>query len=120
MPSGEISFLASADIYHTEKPYLSRLPSGTSLPRTNLVTSSHQIDVFEISGHESSFTMAESGFEYATSSVQMHQWNDLSVCTEYIPRMELWLQEYLDCERVSIYAYNVSQFLQIASHKSPS
>jgi len=120
VPSGEISFLAFANIYHTEKPYLSRLPSGTNLPRTNLVTSNHQIDVFEISGHESSFALAKSGFEYATSSVQMQQWDDFSVCSEYIPKMESWLQEYLNCERVFIYAYNVSHFFRTASHKSPS
>ncbi|PVH78154.1 hypothetical protein DL98DRAFT_422606 [Cadophora sp. DSE1049] len=107
VPSGGISFLAPLHVYHTEKPYLSRLPSGTSLPRTNLVTSNQQLDIFEVSGHESSFTLAESGFEYAKSSVQVHLWNDTSVCLEYIPQMEQWLKKYLDCARVLIYAYNM-------------
>ncbi|KAH7412816.1 hypothetical protein BKA64DRAFT_702932 [Cadophora sp. MPI-SDFR-AT-0126] len=106
VPTGGVSFLAYHDIYHTEKPYLSRLPSGTSLPRTNLITSNHQLDVFDISGHESSFTLAKSGFEYAKSSVRLHQWSDSSVCSEYIPQMEKWLEMYLGCDRAFIYAYN--------------
>ncbi|KAK0121807.1 hypothetical protein ONS95_010090 [Cadophora gregata] len=116
--SSGISFLTPHEKYQTEKPYLSRLPSGTSLPRTNLVASTHQLDIFEISGHERSFTLATSGFEYAKSPIRVRQWNDSSVCSEYIPQMESWISRYLDCARVFIYAYNFRGFSSETSGKS--
>ncbi|KAH7348497.1 hypothetical protein BKA65DRAFT_500723 [Rhexocercosporidium sp. MPI-PUGE-AT-0058] len=47
--SDNVSFLAPLDRYQSEKPYHSRLPSGTSLARTNLVTSKHKLEIFDLS-----------------------------------------------------------------------
>jgi hypothetical protein len=107
--SDGISFLAPLDLDQSEKPYLSRLPSGTSLARTNLVTAEHKLDIFNLSGHETHFTLADSGFEFAKSPIRIQQWSDSSGL-KYIPQMAVWLKEYLNCEQVLIYAYNVSCF----------
>lgn len=106
--SSTFHFLVPFHLYNTEKPYLSRLPSGTKLPRTNIVTESHVLTVLDVSGHESDFTLEKSGFQYAKSPIHMEQWNDLSVCSEYIPRVEEWLVKHLNCSSAFIYAYNVS------------
>lgn len=105
--SDGISFLAPLALYQSEKPYLSRLPSGTSLARANLVTSNHKLDIFDLSGHEKHFTLADSGFEFARSPIRILDSSDSSVCSKYIPQMELWLREHLHCTNVLIYAYNV-------------
>jgi hypothetical protein len=34
----------------------------------------------------------------------------LSVCSEYIPKLEKWLIQHLNSSGVFIYAYNVSQY----------
>jgi hypothetical protein len=102
------------NLYNTEKPYLSRLPSGTKLPRTNIVTESHALQVFNVSGHESGFTLEKSGFQYAKSPIRMEQWNDFSVSTEYIPKLEEWLVKHLKCSSAFIYAYNVSSFFEFS------
>ncbi len=104
-------FLTPLDIYNGEKPYLSRLPSGTKLPRTNIATESHVLKVFDVSGHESDFTLEKSGFQYAKSSIRMEQWTDFSVCSEYLPKVEEWLVTHLKCSAAFIYAYNVSLLL---------
>ncbi|KAH9207069.1 hypothetical protein DL95DRAFT_314382, partial [Leptodontidium sp. 2 PMI_412] len=109
--SAGMSFLAPLDIYQIDKPYLSRLPSGTSLPRTNIITSDHRVEVFDLSGHESSFLLADSGFEFTKSPVRMRQWNDSSVCSQYIQQMEIWLKDHFKCAQVLIYAYNVRYHL---------
>jgi hypothetical protein len=106
----EFHFLVPLDLYRTEKPYLSRLPCGTNLARTNIVTERHTIKVFDVSGHESFFTLEESGFQFAKSPIRMQQWTDSSVCSEYIPKLEEWLIQHLNCSGVFIYAYNVSQY----------
>jgi len=101
-------FLVPLEHYNAEKPYLSRLPCGTSLARTNIVTESHALNVFDVSGHENAFTLEKSGFQFAKCPVQMRQWTDVSVCSEYIPKIEKWLIEHLQCSNAFIYAYNVS------------
>jgi hypothetical protein len=108
--SDKFSFLVPLDLYRTEKPYLSRLPCGTNLARANIATESHATKLFNVSGHESFFTLAESGFQFAKSPIRMQQWTDLSVCSEYIPKLERWLIRHLNCAGVFTYAYNVSQY----------
>lgn len=58
----KLHFLVPLDLYDIEKPYLSRLPHGTDLARTSIVTESHALTIFDVSGQESSFTLEESGF----------------------------------------------------------
>ncbi|KAE9367701.1 hypothetical protein N431DRAFT_71334 [Stipitochalara longipes BDJ] len=99
-------FLIPMNLYKTEKPYLSRLPSGTKLPRTNIVTKSQVLTVFDVSGYEHHFTLERSGFQYAKSPIHMEYWNDFSVCSEYIPKVEEWLVKHLKCSSAFIYAYN--------------
>jgi hypothetical protein len=100
--------LAPLKLYHSEKPYLSRLPYMPELKRTNIITENHPITIFDVSGNESFFKLDESGFEFAKSPIRMQQWNDSSVCSEYIPRLKEWLKQHLNCSGVFIYAYNVS------------
>jgi len=104
----EFGFLKSLDLYRTEKAYLSRLPGGTDLARTNIFTENHSVRVFDVSSHEDLFTLAQSGFKFAKCEVSMEQWTDSSVCLDYIPRLEKWLVQHLKCSRVFSYAYSVS------------
>ncbi|PMD40612.1 hypothetical protein L207DRAFT_582798 [Hyaloscypha variabilis F] len=99
-------FLIPLNLYKTEKPYLSRLPSGTELPRTNIRTESQVLKVFDVSGYEPHFTLERSGFQYAKSPIRMEHWNDSSVCSEYIPKVEAWLVKHLKCSDAFVYAYN--------------
>jgi len=103
------NFLIPFDFYKYEKPYLSRLPSGTNLPRTNIITESHLLSVFDVSGNESSFTLEESGFQFTKCPLKMLELTDVYVCSEYLPRMEEWLIQHFKCSNAFIYAYNVSQ-----------
>jgi hypothetical protein len=109
-------FLIPLNLYKTEKPYLSRLPSGTELPRTNIRTESQVLKVFDVSGYEPHFTLERSGFQYAKSPIRMEHWNDSSVCSEYIPKVEAWLVKHLKCSDAFVYAYNVSS-ASVASAK---
>ena len=102
------NFLIPLNLYKKQKPYLSRLPSGTTLPRTNIVTESQVLKVFDVSGREHEFELETSGFQYAKSPIHMEYWNDSSVCSEYIPKVEDWLVKHLKCSSAFIYAYNVS------------
>jgi len=108
--SDGFSFLVPLDLYRTEKPYLSRLPCGTNLARANIVTERHATKLFDVSGHESFFTLEKSGFQFAKSPIRMQQWTDLSVYSEYIPKLENWLIQRFNSSSVFIYAYNVSQY----------
>lgn len=110
--SATFYFLVPLDLYNTEKPYLSRLPSGTSLARTNLVTESHTLKVFNISGHESAFALDRCGFQFTKCPIQVRHWTDNYVCTEYIPKIEKWLVQYLKCANIFIYAYSVSAIIK--------
>ncbi|KAF8859194.1 hypothetical protein BDZ45DRAFT_590152 [Acephala macrosclerotiorum] len=93
--SATFHFLVPLDLYNTEKPYLSRLPSGTDLARTNIVTESHALKVFNVSGHESLFALDRSGFQFAKCPIQVRRWTDNYVCSEYIPKIEEWLTPFL-------------------------
>lgn len=106
--SATFHFLVPLDLYNTEKPYLSRLPSGTDLARTNIVTESHALKVFNVSGHESSFALDRSGFQFAKCPIQVRHWTDNYVCSEYIPKIGEWLLQHLKCASIFIYAYSVS------------
>lgn len=105
---GSFPHLVPSKRYDIEKPYLSRLPYSPSLKRTNIVTQSNSLNVYDVSGNEKFFKLEESGFEFVKSPIRMQEWNDLSVNAEYIPRLKQWLKQHLDCSRVFIYAYNVS------------
>lgn len=104
-------YLAPSELYRFEKPYLSRLPYAAELKRTNIITESHPVRIFSVSGNEEYFILDECGFQFAKSPIQLQQWDERSVRSEYIPRMTDWLKSYLNCQRIFIYAYNVSCIL---------
>lgn len=101
--------LVPLERYHSEKLYLSRLPCLPALKRTNIVTRTYPVPIFDVSGNESFFKLDESGFEFAKSPIRVQLWNDLSVVSDYISRLKQWLKQHLNCLRVFVYAYNVSR-----------
>jgi len=101
-------YLAPLALYHYEKPYLSRLPCLNGLKRTNIASQNYPVTVFDVSGHEELFTLSESGFQFSKFPVQINSWTDSSVCSTYMPMLSKWLKQQLNCQRVFLYAYNVS------------
>ncbi len=106
--SVDLNYLTPLDIYHLERPYLSRLPFIDELKRSNVVIQNHSVKMFDVSGHEDLFNLEDSGFEFTKAPVAMDSWTDSTVCSDYLPKLAEWLQEHLNCLRVFIYAYNVS------------
>ena len=102
------NYLAPIDLYLYQKPYLSRLPCLDNLKRTNIVGQSYSVTVYNICGNEDSFTLEESGFQFLKLPAQITSWTDHSVRSNYLPMLSVWLKELFSCDRVLIYAYNVS------------
>ncbi len=102
------NYLAPIDLYIYQKPYLSRLPCLDNLKRTNIVGQSYSVTVHNICGNEDLFTLEESGFQFLKLPAQMVSWTDHSVRSMYLPMLSVWLKEFFSCDRVLVYAYNVS------------
>jgi hypothetical protein len=102
------NYLAPLSIYLHQKPYLHRLPALTGFARTNIVSRKQPVQIFEVSGHEHLFTLDSSGFEFTSFDQPIQAWTDSFVCTIYMPKMAVWLKEYLGCAEVHLYAYSVS------------
>jgi hypothetical protein len=102
------TYLAPLSIYKYEKPYLSRLPSLPGFARSNIKGKPQAVQIFEVSGHEHVFNLDSSGFEFTHFSEPLQDWTDSTLCTTYIPKMTIWLKDYLGCAEVHIYAYSVS------------
>ncbi|KAK2772712.1 hypothetical protein FQN53_004459 [Emmonsiellopsis sp. PD_33] len=117
--SASFHYLASLDLYRTEKPYRHQMPRIDGLERTNLRTENRSITVSEISGNEHLFRLKDSGFEFAKCDVKIDNWTDKSVVEEYNPRLVEWLKQYLHCDRVFIYGYRVSCSSQGLYQKIP-
>lgn len=111
-------YLAPLPLYNFEKPYLSRLPCTTDLKRTNIAATRHEIPIYEISGHENSFNLDGSGFEFVKSPISTQEWTTSSVRSEYLPALRDWLRKHLQCTDVIVYAYNVSKPSAQASVKA--
>jgi hypothetical protein len=105
--SNAFNYLAPLDLYITEKPYLSRLPSLSGFARTNIVGQSYPIQIHDVSGHEKSFTLDQSGFEFANFTWPLTEWTNSAICETYIPRLNQWIKERFNCSDVNIYAYSV-------------
>lgn len=100
-------YLAPLSKYHTEKPYLSRLPSLPGFVRTNIVGCEKVVQIHEATGHEDLFTLDSSGFEFAKWSFSLAPWTEACVRNLYLPSLCQWLKSYLLCSDVHVYAYNV-------------
>jgi hypothetical protein len=100
-------YLAPLQLYHTQKPYRSRLPHGSSMRRTNIVERGYPVEVRDIRGHENLFALDKSGFEFIPLPTKTSNWTDDNVRSEYLPDLSKWMKDYFSCEKVFIYAYNV-------------
>lgn len=104
----EFNYLAPLELYNRHKPYLSRLPYTESLKRSNIVGKSYPVTIHNVRGSEHLFTLDKSGFEFHDLPFQMSEWTDETVQSHYIPFLNEWLRGMFKCERLFIYAYNVS------------
>ncbi|KAF2679859.1 hypothetical protein K458DRAFT_313252 [Lentithecium fluviatile CBS 122367] len=103
------NYLAPLHLYAAEKPFHSRLPFLDGLRRTNIIGQAYDsIPVHDISGHESKFTLPESGFEFCRVPVPIFNWDVGVVRDTYLPLMEAWLKDRFKSRMVHIYTYNVS------------
>lgn len=118
MPSVQpdtFNYLAPLEEYCFEKPYKLQIPCIDGFQRTNLVTRSHPVTIFDLTGNEDMFTLADSGFHFTKCPIPMEEWTEASVSSTYLPSLVEWLQDYLDCEAVLIYAYNVRRLYKLQS-----
>ncbi|MCJ1393523.1 hypothetical protein MMC18_006398, partial [Xylographa bjoerkii] len=100
------NYLAPLELYRHQKPYLSRLPFIKELKRSNIVGKSYPTVIHNVRGNEHLFTLDKSGFEFIELPFNLHHWTDTSLQQKYIPFLSSWLEDYFECERVFIYAYN--------------
>jgi hypothetical protein len=100
-------YLSPLKLYSHQKPYLSRLPFLKGLKRTNIVGQSYPMTIFDVSGHEDSFTLEKSGFQFLPLQFHASTWTDQSVQSEYIPMLSKWLKGHFACDEVFVYAFNV-------------
>ena len=107
----DFHYIAQLSRYKHEKPYLSRLPCIDGLKRTNIVAKKQSVQIFEVNGHEESFNIDESGFEFAKWPVIPQDWSSSRVRSYYTQELCNWLKNYLGCEEVFPYAYKVRLFL---------
>lgn len=63
--------------------------------------------IFDVSGHEDSFTLEKSGFQFLPLQFHASTWTDQSVQSEYIPMLSKWLKGHFACDEVFVYAFNV-------------
>jgi hypothetical protein len=101
--------LAPLNRYHSEKPYKCQLPNECfpGLEMHNLVSKSYRVSIADVTGHEARFSLAVSGFEFAKSPIDVQNWTDDYVSSEYLPGLVRWLTQRLGCRDVFCYAYNV-------------
>lgn len=97
--------LAPSKLVESEKPYLSRLPHSSEIKWTNIVTQNYTVPIHNVSGNESLFKLADSGFEFAKCPIRIKTWCDSSV-SEYLTKLSEWLKQRLNCSRIFVYAYN--------------
>jgi len=103
------NYLAPLTLYHSEKPYLSRLPFLEGLKRTNIVGQSYPVTIYNVGGREQFFHLEASGFEFLKFPVQTTTWTDDYVRSEYMPLLSSWLKDHFHCGSVLLYAYNVRE-----------
>lgn len=105
-------YLASLEYYLFQKPYKCQIPCFGKLKKTNVVTCNFAVKIYEVSGNEHLFTLAQSGFTFAKCPIQLKERSGSGSGSymekEYILEMENWLRQHFDAERVLIYACNVS------------
>ena len=107
----DFHYLADLDLYKLEKPFHSRLPYLNGLKRTNIVAQSYQnVSISDISQSSYSFLLDTSGFEYIKAPVNLAQYTNDMVESEFLPRMSKWLQDHYGCRKAYIYTYNVRCF----------
>jgi hypothetical protein len=101
--------LAPLELYQKEKPYKCQLPEACfpGLKMHNLVSQSYHVGIADVTGHEDMFSLAISGFEFATCPISIEEWSDDSVSAQYLPGLAQWLKQCTGCRDVFCYAYNV-------------
>jgi hypothetical protein len=104
----EFNYLASCHDNDDEKPYKCQLPAFGDMKMRNLEAQSYPVKIRDITGHEDSFTLEESAFQFIKCPVWLKQWSEESVCRDYLPTMQEWLKQRFGAEDVKIYNYNVS------------
>lgn len=104
------NYLAPLDLYDREKPYKCQLPApcfGES-KMSNLASRNYPgVAISNVSGHESLFSLDQSGFEFAKCPISVEDWSDEAVVSVYLPALAEWLKGRLGCQDVFCYAYNV-------------
>lgn len=108
IPRPAFNYLAPVDEWQRRKPYKLQVPCIDGFPRTNLAVQQHDVNLYEISGCESMFSLDIAGFEYAQCLYSHRDWTNAGVEREYLPTISKWLRDYLKCDRVFVYDYNVS------------
>src|SRR3569833_3490539 len=117
-PTG-FNYLAPLDLYRREKLYRLQLPALDGVQLSNLVAKDYAVKIHDISGFESRFDLANSGFQFTQWPVPVTHWTDDFVTSTYIPQLEEWLMETLGCKSVFVYSYNVSALVPLVSLWNP-
>ena len=109
--TSDFRYLAPLPQYKQEKLYKLQLPC-LDFGQTNLESEQYPVTVFDLSGKEHLFTLADAGFRYSRCPVPIPTGSmvDSEAETEaaYLPALCDWLKDDLDCEEVLPFAYNVS------------
>ncbi|KAH8883018.1 hypothetical protein GQ53DRAFT_433381 [Thozetella sp. PMI_491] len=100
------NYLAPLDLYRREQLYKIQVPCFDGAEKSNLVSISRPVTIYDVSGYEDHFKLTESGFEFMKCPIRIHEWTEELVETDYLPRLADWLRDTLACETILVYAYD--------------
>jgi hypothetical protein len=106
----QLNYLSDDSLYDTTKPFHTRLPFLGEIRRSNITGQGYSgIKIHDLSGHEDTFTLDTSGFQYLRIPTAVTNWTKEATESHYLPEMETWLKDFFGAESIHIYAYTVSR-----------
>jgi len=75
---------------------------------SNIATENYPVPIHDISGHEKSFRLDVSGFQFYDCPISVGEWNDQAITESYLPALRDWAVTLLGGDSGLVYSYNVS------------
>ncbi|KAB8259465.1 hypothetical protein BDV32DRAFT_150346 [Aspergillus pseudonomiae] len=103
----KLDYLADHPLLSVRKPFRSVLPFLDKLKNDYVQhQASHDVPVYDVTGFEDHFTLADSGFAFTKVPVDISEWTDECIHQIYLPLMETYLREHFGSSFVHIFSYN--------------
>ena len=104
----QLQYLAPLKLYETVKPYSLASSGSCTLPRTNIQTAAYDIvEISDIRGQLSEFSLETSGFEYLKHETKCTFDSKQAIEEDYVDEMAEVLKKRLSARSVYIFDYTV-------------